>query len=75
MKEKLIQLIRQRPFQSFVVHMSNGRTFEVRHPEMAMLTKSGLIVGDSDTDFTEFCSLLHIANITVDGEVPADAPE
>jgi hypothetical protein len=40
MKEKLIQLIREQPFRPFVVHMSDGRQFAVRHPEMAAVSKS-----------------------------------
>jgi hypothetical protein len=38
MKETLVQLLRQQPFQPFVVQMSNGQAFEVRHREMAALS-------------------------------------
>jgi hypothetical protein len=44
--------------------MSNGERFEVRHPEMAALQKSNLIVSCPDSDQFEVCALLHIANIT-----------
>lgn len=48
--------------------MSSGKTYEVRHPEMALLTKSDMLVGITDTDGTvpsdfEICSLLHVAAI------------
>jgi len=62
-KETLVQLIRQRPFQPFVVQMSNGTTFEVRHPETAALAKSNLIIARPDSDEVEYCSLLHVANV------------
>jgi hypothetical protein len=69
MRGTLIQLLRQQPFQPFVVRMSRGEIFEVRHPEMAALLKSNLIVSKPDSDGFEICSLLHIANIRANGSV------
>ena len=69
MKETLVQLLRQQPFQPFVVQMSNGQAFEVRHPEMAALLKSNLIVSSADSDEFEICSLLHIANVKANGSI------
>jgi len=48
--------------------MSSGQTYEVRHPEMAMLTRSDILVGIGDTDDgvpAEFkiCSLLHVTAV------------
>lgn len=45
--------------------MSSGQTYEVRHPEMAMLTRADILVGVDETDEgvpAEFkiCSLLHV---------------
>jgi hypothetical protein len=40
-KSELIELLAERPFRPILIHMSNGRTHEVRHPENA-------IVGDYD---------------------------
>lgn len=69
MKETLIQLLRQQPFQPFAVQMSNGETFEVRHPEMAALLKSSIIISKSDSDEFEICWLLHVANVKTNGSV------
>jgi hypothetical protein len=69
MKETLIQLLRQQPFQPFAVKMSNGETFEVRHPEMAALLKSNIIISKSDSDEFEICSLLHVANVKANGSI------
>jgi hypothetical protein len=33
-------LLRNRPFRPFRIHLSNGLTFDVRHPEMALLGRS-----------------------------------
>jgi hypothetical protein len=62
------ELLSQRPFRPFRVVMSSGHTYEVRHPEMAFLTRSDLLVGVGETDEgvpAEFriCSLLQVASI------------
>jgi hypothetical protein len=72
--ETLRAILTRRPFQRMRVKMSNGETFEIRHPEMASLTKTGLIVvlpepnGEPSERF-EVCSYLHIAS--VETESPA----
>lgn len=48
--------------------MSNGHSYDVLHPEMAMLTRSDMLVGVGETEDgvpAEFqiCSLLHVATI------------
>lgn len=62
------ELLTQRPFKPFRLVMSSGQTYDVRHPEMAFLTKSDILVGVGDTDDgvpAEFkiCSLLHVTAI------------
>jgi len=69
MKETLLQLLRRTPFEPFIVEMSNGRRLEVRHPEMAALAKSSLIIAKPDSDQVEYCALLHVANVTANGAV------
>ncbi|MBA3481357.1 MAG: hypothetical protein H0T51_06035 [Pirellulales bacterium] len=61
-------LLAKRPFRPFRIIMSSGNTYEVRHPEMAWLLKTDLLVGISDDDDdipAEFktCSLLHITAV------------
>lgn len=67
----MVQLLRQQPFQPFVVQMSNGTRFEVRHPEMAALAKSNLIIARPDSDEVEYCALLHVANVKANGAAAA----
>ena len=62
------QLMTQRPFKPFRLVMSSGQTYEVRHPEMAWLTRRDILVGIDATDDgvpIEFriCSLLHVSAI------------
>jgi hypothetical protein len=62
------ELLTQQPFKPFRLVMSSGQTYEVRHPEMAMLTRTDLLVGIGETDEgvpAEFkiCSLLHVSAV------------
>lgn len=62
------ELLTQTPFRPFRLVMSSGQSYDVRHPEMAMLTKSDILVGIDETDEgvpAEFkiCSLLHVSAI------------
>jgi hypothetical protein len=62
------ELLAQRPFKPFRLVMSSGQSYDVRHPEMAMLTRMSMLVG---TDIAEdgvpaefkICSLLHVATV------------
>lgn len=62
-------LLRERPFKPFRLVMSSGQHYEVRHPEMAMLTKSDLLVGLDEDEETgaparfKICSLLHVTAV------------
>lgn len=61
-------LLKQQPFQPFRLVMSSGRTYEVRHPEMAWLTRTAILVGIDEADDgvpAEFkiCSLLHVTAV------------
>jgi hypothetical protein len=61
-------LMTQRPFQPFRLVMSSGQSYEVRHSEMAWLTRTSILVG---TDIAEdgipaefkICSLLHVTAV------------
>jgi hypothetical protein len=59
------ELLTKRPFEPFRLLMSSGQTYEVRHPEMAWLTRSDILVGIDETDEAvpaefKICSLLHV---------------
>jgi hypothetical protein len=61
-------LLAARPFKPFRVVMSSGQSHEVRHPEMAMLTRTSMLVGVDIADDgvpAEFkiCSLLHVTAV------------
>jgi len=61
-------LLRQRPFKPFRVVMSSGESYEVRHPEMAWVTKNDLFVGIDAADDglpsdARICPLFHVATV------------
>jgi hypothetical protein len=61
-------LLKLQPFKPFRLVMSSGQTYEVRHPEMAFLTRTSILVGVDVADDgvpAEFkvCSLLHVTAI------------
>jgi len=61
-------MLTRRPFEPMRVKTSNGETFEIRHPEMASLARSAMVVVHADADGTpsdkvEYISYLHIASV------------
>jgi len=60
--EAMQKLLRRQPFEPFEIRLTNGEKHEVRHPEMALLLRSRLLIALSD-DRVVICPLLHIASI------------
>lgn len=60
------ELLSQQPFRPFRLVMSSGQSYEIRHPEMALLTGTSLLVGTGEVedgvpkDF-KICSFQQIA--------------
>jgi hypothetical protein len=44
-REELVQAITARPFRSLRLYLSDGGRFDIRHPEMLMVTRHSAIVG------------------------------
>lgn len=63
--ETLKELLRRRPFEPFEIRLSNGEKHDVRHPELALLLKSRIVIGDPETDRMTFCALIHINSIEI----------
>ena len=43
--EALRDWMQRRPFQPFRIAMSSGDAYDIRHPEMAFLTRAEIIIG------------------------------
>jgi hypothetical protein len=73
--EKLEEFLRRRPYVPIRLHLTDGTTFDIRHPEMALLTRSTVDIGVTEQEGTTiadrvvYCSLLHVAKVeNLDGQ-------
>jgi hypothetical protein len=62
------EMLSRRPFQPVRVTLSSGQSYEIRHPENALLTRTTLLVGVDETPDgvpAEFkiLSLLHVTSM------------
>jgi hypothetical protein len=68
--QAISEFLRARPFVPFRVYTSDGGSFEIKHPEMAMLTRMALVVARPVADPTreiptraDLVSPLHIVRL------------
>ena len=67
--EELRTLLRRQPFVPIRIHFTDGTAYEVKHPEMAMLTRSTIEIGVEETegsgiaDSVVYCSLVQIVRV------------
>lgn len=64
MQEQLREAIQTKPFVPFTVCLSNGREYQIRHPENCILTKHFLVVYDAEAELVHNLYLLHVASIS-----------
>lgn len=43
--DQLLQFLRNRPFVPFRLHLMDGQTFEIRHPELVVVQDDRVILG------------------------------
>ncbi len=68
--EDIREFLRRQPFQPFRLTLTDGRTYEVHHPELAMVGRSSVNVGlpspgNAEPAFYRYItvSLLHIMQV------------
>lgn len=67
--EDLIELLEERPFTPLRLRLTDGRSYEIRHPELAIVTPSMVAIGlsrDNGTRLAEritHCSVAHIVEV------------
>ncbi len=64
-QQEIRDTLRKEPFQAFIIHLSNGMKFEVRHPELVALTRTSVLVvvptdPPVETDRIVQCDLIHV---------------
>ncbi len=68
--EDIRNFLNKRPFQPFRITLTDGRSYEVRHPELVMVGRSAIVIGlpapeESEPVFDRLVtvSLIHIMQI------------
>jgi hypothetical protein len=74
--EDLIELLAERPFIPLRIHLSNGRTHEIRHPEMAIVGAEVVAVGvQREGDTLPRIRILDVRHINEVEPVPHSAQQ
>ncbi|MCC7475649.1 MAG: hypothetical protein IT425_09650 [Pirellulales bacterium] len=65
LREELIEMLAERPFSPLCLHMSNGRTHEIRHPENAIVGDYhiALLVVRDEKELIRIISLPHVNEV------------
>lgn len=65
LREELTEMLEERPFNPLVLHMSNGRTHEIRHPENAIIGDYhvALLVVRDGKELIRVISLPHVNEV------------
>jgi hypothetical protein len=61
--ETIREFVNKRPFDPFVIRLSNGEAYEVRHPENIMILKTRLVIGYPEIDRVVQVGLIHVNSI------------
>lgn len=68
--EELVQRFRRRPFEPFLLRLSDGSAYEVRYPDMHLVCRTFVVLGipeanqpDPFADHFEFIDLSRISGI------------
>lgn len=67
--EELRELLNTQPFIPLRIHMTDGKTFDISHPDFVLVLRSRVDIGipqdpeNGILDRVEHCSLLHIVRV------------
>jgi hypothetical protein len=67
--QELRAILDRRPFEPIRLHISSGQTVDIKHPEMAFVTRSLVVIGvtesddDQVADYAVHYNLLHVVKI------------
>jgi hypothetical protein len=66
--DELLRMVRRQPFVPFRLHVSDGSSYEVRHPEMVLVTRRAavLAVPDNPTQPAErvvIVAMVHVSRL------------
>lgn len=55
--------LNRKPFDAFVIRVSNGEAYEIRHPENVAIGKNRIAIVDPHTDRFTHVALIHVNSI------------
>ena len=61
--ETIREWLSRKPFEPFLLSLSNGETWPIKHPENVIVLKTRLILGYPETDSIVHIALIHINSI------------
>ncbi len=68
--EDILKFLRQRPFRPFQITLTDGRVYDIHHPELVMVGRSDMEIGIPSPRYKEpvyerivFVSLLHVMQV------------
>ncbi len=65
--EDLYEFTRHRPFAPYRLHATDGRTYEIRHPDQVIVLRSRIVIGvggeNGVPDHIEHVALIHVVRI------------
>ena len=76
---EILRQQRTRPFKPIRIHLSDGASYDVRHPEMMMVTAAVVFIAlapekDGVPDRSVYCDPLHVTRIEpINGETPGES--
>src|SRR5438552_1933556 len=76
--EDLLEMLRRRPFVPFRIHMTDGQTSNIVHPEAVLVLRSRAIIGlrpDSTTDIPDLSEQIALIQIVRTSEIPGVGSE
>lgn len=62
------EALKNEPFIPFALNTSDGKTFTVNHPELAIMTKQGLVIAQPDPhgglpEYPSTVSYMHVTSL------------
>lgn len=69
--EEIQSLLRRQPFEPIRLHLTDGKSFDIRHPDMVILTNRSIEIGvpiragSKIAQQVHYCSLLHVVRTEV----------
>ena len=74
--DRILDHLRRQPFRPIRIYLSEGSSYEVAHPELALVTRREVVIALPEAegalpDRSVFCDPLHITRIEpIDGAKP-----